>query len=445
MAVLGKTPKVMGGSSSPWSAKAGYKLGGSSLLLVSMFIGIATLLIWASLSKIDQVTHGGGKVVASTQMQTIQSVEGGTIKNILVKEGDVVEPGQPLIEIDQATVVSQYNQTLAQYYGLMARAERLTAEIAGTPPKFDDALVQKASAVVTTQSELYRQRQAQLVNDKEVLQNELVQRQQEVNENNVTVEYAERSITSLQAQEAIIKPLVDKGIESKMTLMDEERQINDLQGKAEASKAAQIRLNAAILEVQNKIKGADEKFRADALSELGTVTAQVAEVEQAIPALKDRVDHNVIRSPIKGIVNRVLDYTIGGVAPAATPLLEIVPFEDKLKVEANISPKDIAFIHVGQPVEIKLSAYDFARYGGLTGTVTNVSADAVKVSKDDNNTAYIVQISTDRNYLETESDHQKYYIMPGMQADANIITGKRTILNYLISPVLRLKQNAMQE
>lgn len=414
----------------------------SGILLI-MFSAFVLFLSWASYSELDKITRGEGKVAPSKQTQIIQSYEGGLIKRILVKEGDIVEKNQPLVEIDQSTLVSQYKETQQQYYAAFAKAVRLAAEINGTVPTYSTELQERATAIVTAQLELYRARQTQLESELNGLHSELLQRQQELVEIDVAIDSDAKNLASYSDELKMLQPLIDKGIEPQITLLQEQRSITELQGKMDGSRQARIRLMSAVQEVQDKIKAAKDKFRADALGDLTTVTGQISELDESLPALKDRVERTEIRSPIKGVVNRILATTIGGVAQSAMPLMEIIPLEDTLLIETRVDPKDIAFITPGQKALVKITAYDFSRYGGLSGTVVNISADAVHVGKEDSKTAYIVRITTDKNYVA--SGNEKLYIVPGMIAEVNIVTGKRSILNYLLAPVLKMKENALRE
>lgn len=411
-------------------------------LLLTLATFIIVSMLWAGLAELDRVTRGQGKVVPSRQMQVVQNLEGGIVKRVAVDVGQVVNEGDLLIELDQTILRSQYNQGRQQYLAHLAKVSRLRAEVAGKEPEFPAEIVNEAPQTVAAERQLYLGRKAELAAELRILDNQVLQRRQELNEATVNLQTAERGIALAEAEMRMIKPLVEKGLEPEISLLQLQRSLNEQQGKKAAAEHAIVRLTAAIREYEDRARSITDKFRSSALSELSQATAALTEVQQSLPALQNRVTRTDVRSPVRGVVNRVLTKTVGGVVQPGEPLVEVVPLDDTLLVEAHIKPSDIAFLSPGQEVMVKITAYDFAKYGGLTGRLETISADAVKVDKDV--TMYVVYVRTDSNILPGAKD-QPLEIIPGMVAEVDILTGKQTVLEYLIKPVLKIQEKALRE
>lgn len=411
-------------------------------LLFAVASFLLASLLWAGFAQLDRVTRGTGKVVPSRQVQVIQNLEGGIVKKVFVREGQVVDKGDVLLELDQTILRSQYNQGRHQYLAQRAKIDRLRAEIDGTEPVFPKEVMTEAPEVAVTEQQLYQGRQAELAAELSVLHNQTLQRQQELGEAAVTLETAKRGLALAEIEFKMIKPLVDKGYEPEISLLHLRQNMNDLRGQKEGAEHAIVRLKAAIGEAKDRAEQAREKFRSAALADLAKATVDLSETKQSLPALRNRVDRTEVRSPVKGVVNRILAKTVGGVVKPGEPLVEVVPLDDTLLVEAHIKPSDIAFLSPGQRVMVKITAYNFAKYGGLEGTLKTLSADAVQVDKD--TSVYVAYIRTDSNVLSGAKD-QKLEIIPGMVAEVDIMTGKQTVLDYLIKPVLKIQEKAMRE
>lgn len=418
---------------------------GRSSLVLAVLAAVVLLFIWASFAEVDRVTRGDGKVIPSQQLQVIQSYEGGMVKKLLVKEGDVVNKGDILIEIDHSMIVSQFNENNQKYLSLMAKAHRLSAEANDKPLSFPADVRTGAANVVKTETLLYTSRRLGLENEIQLISQQWEQKKQEYAEAEINLATAKRSLSSLKHEIEIIKPLVKSGIEPEISLLQLERTASEQEGKRDVSETSMVRLDSALKEIEKKRLSVTQKYHSEALADLSSVTAQAAELEQKLPALRDQVERTDLRSPVHGVVNRIYVTTVGGVAQSGTPLMDVVPIEDTLLIEAEIKPENIAFLRPGQAVLVKITAYDFSRYGGLDGTLVNIGADAVKPNGDkrEGQAVYRVQVRTKDNTLHV--DQKSLEIIPGMVAQVDIITGKRTVLHYLIDPVLKVRDNAFRD
>ena len=407
-------------------------------LIVSFFI---ICIIWASLAKLDKVTRGTGRVVPSQQMQIIQNLEGGIIKKILVREGQVVEAGTTLLILDKTTLKGQFNQGHQQELALRAKITRLTAEVNYQELKFDADLIEEAPNLVTAERQLFHGRKTEFLSQNKLLQSQIRQKQQELLENRVDLKTAKNGIALVESEINILLPLVENGLEPEINLLKLKRSMASLQGSRQTAEHAILGKKEAIQEARDRVAATKEKHRSDALAELSLVTNDMSELQQTLPILRDRVSRTKLVSPVRGIVNRILINTEGGVARPGEPLVEIVPLDDTLIVEANINPKDIAFLHVGQKAKIKITAYDFAKYGGLDGKLITISADVVQIS--DTETAYAVQAIT--NSSSIKYGDQRLEIMPGMVVELDILTGKQSIMEYILAPLSKVGERAFRE
>jgi membrane fusion protein, adhesin transport system len=417
---------------------------GRSTLVLMVLSAVVLLIIWASIAEVDRVARGDGHVIPSQQVQIIQSYEGGIVKRILVKEGDIVKKGDVLMEIDHSVLVSQLKENKQKYLSLMARAQRLGAEVGGKPLKFGPELLSGADSVVKTETLLYTARRDALENELRLVGQQIDQKRQEVAEAQINLSTANRSLESIKQEINIIEPLVKRGIEPEINLLQLRRTANEQQGKRDSAATSIVRLQSALAELESRRIGATDKYRSEALTDLTAITAQIAELEQKLPSLEDQVNRTELQSPVHGVVNRIHITTVGGVAQSGTPLMEVVPIDDTLLIEAEVKPENIAFLRSGQPVLVKITAYDFSRYGGLTGTLVNIGADAVKTGEHkESPNVYRIKVRTQENALH--ADGKKFEIIPGMVAQVDVITGKRTVLHYLIDPVLKVRDNAFRD
>lgn len=417
-----------------------FNVSGSGLLIAIVGFSV-TAFIWAAAAKVDEVTKGQGKVVPSQKTQVIQSYEGGIIQNILVKEGDTVTKGQVLLELDQTLRRSEYEQTEQQYYGHLATTYRLKAEMSGGPLVFPEDLKIKAPNVVASESMLYESRRDGLAAEIKVLDSQLFQRKQELAEAKITLSTSQRGLSLANDELLIIQPLVERGLEPRLSLLQLQRTMSELEGKSGSAQLAVERLTSAIREIEEKRSGTVDHYRAAALGELSASTSKVGELSAAVTGVRDRLDRTALRAPVTGVVNRLYVKNVGVVAQPGMQLAEVVPSEDSVRVEGYIKPADIAFLRPGQHVKVKLTAYDYSRYGALDGTLETIGADSVEMPNHE--TMFPIQIETTGRLLDASG--KPLDVRAGMVAEVDVLTGKKTVLDYLIRPVIKIKAQAFRE
>ncbi len=413
-----------------------------SFLLFIIILLVAALIFWASITELDNVTRGQGKIISSIQNQIIQSSEQGVIKARYVEEGQVVKKDDILFEIDPIDAKTSYDQARQRLSSLKIQEIRLSAEVLNKAPEFSDELTQNSSTVVSGERALYAARKADLNAQLSVLTQQLIQREQQINEVKVNIATAEDTIKLLEKQISIIEPLVKSGLSPETELLALQRQEKDFIGKKEVSEASLLRINSSIVEVEREISSVKQKYSTSSQTELSKIIAEIAEIESRLPALEDRVKRTKLYSPVKGVINRINFKTIGGYVASGDVILEIVPTGDDLIVQGKIDPKDIAYIQPGQDVRISLTAYDASRYGTIDGKVLKVSADAVE-DKTNGLSFYIVDTSIDSDLFE--DDGSKVEVLPGMVASLDVLAGKRTILDYIWNPMIKVKERAFTD
>ncbi|HRH17052.1 MAG TPA: HlyD family type I secretion periplasmic adaptor subunit [Aquabacterium sp.] len=400
---------------------------------------VAALLVWASLAQVDEVTKGDAKVVPSRQLQVIQSLDGGVVTEILVKEGQVVEAGQVLLKVDETRANSGVRESAAQTFSLKAKLARLRALAEGTSFIPPEPVNPEDQGVIDQEQQLYDARRSELNNLIGISQQQLAQRQQELSEVRSKRESAARSLDLSQQELNKTRPLLATGAVSEVEILRLERDLSRSRGDLEQANAQSARVQAAISEAGRKIQETELSFRNEARKELSETLARLNTLNEGAVALADKVDKAQVKSPVRGRVQRLLANTVGGVVQPGRDIVEIVPLDDALVLEAKVHPKDIAFIHPGQAATVKLTAYDFAVYGGLDGVVENISPDT-ETDEKGVNTYYKVRVRTNR-----ASFSDKLPIIPGMTAEVDILTGKKTVMSYLLKPVLKAKAYALKE
>ncbi|RBP84188.1 HlyD family type I secretion periplasmic adaptor subunit [Marinomonas rhizomae] len=414
---------------------------GGRIILWVIFIFVAVALVWANYTALDEVTVGEGKVIPSSQVQQIQNLEGGILKEINAKVGQVVDSGQVLMTIENTEALSSLREQQAESVNLRVRATRLQAEAYGVQPEFDPETVKEYPEVVNRELDLYKNRLDSLRTNQVSFQQQIEQKKQEVVELQAKLKNLKQSYAFSKEELTLTRPAFEQGAVSRVELLQLERQVNQLQGDLEATQLAIPRARSALKEAQSKFDEAEAKFRADAQEDLTGVRSKLDQLRESNVSLEDKVSRTQVRSPVKGIVKQIQINTVGGVIKPGMNLLEIVPIEDSLLIEAKVRPENIGFIKPDLSAVVKLSAYDFAIFGGLHGVVENISADTIL--DEEGNSFYLVRVRTDKNYLGTKE--APLPIIPGMQATVDIITGKKTLLDYLLKPILKAKQNALRE
>ena len=413
----------------PLRAKRLLRLAAAALVL---------LLIWAAFAPIDEVTRGEARVVPTSQVQIVQSVDGGVVEELLVKEGQIVEAGQLLLRVDPTRFVSNMLESRAAQLAVQAKALRLEALTRGTPFNPPAELVREAPDVVAQEMRLYESRRAEINAQTSISQNQLTQRQQELNEVRARREQAERGLELMTKEINATRPMVATGAVSEVEMMRLDREAARLRGDREQATAQISRVQAAILEATSKINEVQLTSRNQMSAELSETMSKLASLSQGGRALEDKVKHADIKSPMRGIVKRLLVNTVGAVVQPGKEVVEVVPLDDMLILEVQITPKDIGFLRPGQEAMVKFTAYDFSIYGGLLADVIQIGADSVLDEK--GNAFYHVRVRTHKPSLGPNLP-----IIPGMVAQVDILTGKKTVLSYLLKPVLRAKSNALTE
>ncbi|HEY9102425.1 HlyD family type I secretion periplasmic adaptor subunit [Chitinimonas sp.] len=397
------------------------------------------LLLWAAFARIDETTRGEGKVIPSRQVQVLQSLDGGMVSQILVREGQSVASGQLLLKVDPVRMESSLRENQAQYVALLAKAARLKALSDGSPFVVQAEAEQSAPDIVAQERSLYESRKAELEASVGVARQQASQRSQELASVRARSEQAARSYELTQKELELTRPLTKTGAVSDVELLRLERDVARYRGERDSANADIPRLQAAIGEANRKIQEVELAFRNQASAELSETNAKLGTLSEGSLALKDKVKQTEIRSPVRGTVKQLLVNTVGGVVQPGKDLVQIVPTDDALLLEARILPKDIAFLRPGQRALVKFTAYDFATYGGLEATLEHISADTVTDEK--GNAFFLVKVRT----VSSSLGAQKLPIIPGMVAEVDILTGKKTILSYLLKPILRAKANSLTE
>jgi adhesin transport system membrane fusion protein len=410
-------------------------LTGSRLIIVASAFGFALFLIWAMLAQVDEVTSGQGKVIPSSKAQLIQAAEPAIVEELLVRGGQRVRRGQLLARLDDTQSASELGQIQAETEALSARSARLAAEGTRTSTTC-------VGADCADEAQLRQVRESALRSRISALQASAEQRRREASEAQATITSLQGSLALAQRQVAMLEPLAAKNIVPQTDLLDARREVNDLQGRIAAAREQQSRAHAAVREAQAQASEAGFSFRQEALNERSQIEAKLAVNKESLRGARGRLGRMELRSPVNGVVNDLQVTTIGGFVQAGQKIMEVIPMGDKLLVETRVKPSDIAFIKVGDKALVKVTAYDFSTYGGLDGRVVQVSADSI-YDEVEREAYFNVIVETDKSYLQSAG--RRLPITPGMMTDTQIITGRKSILNYLLRPVLRARSEALRE
>jgi len=371
----------------------------SLLIVIAVFTVVG--LLWANVTYLDEATSGQGRVIPSGQVQVIQNLEGGILAELLVKDGQLVEKGQVVARLDETRFQSSLRENRVKYLALRAAEARLRAEADGVQPRFPAELNERAD-LVQVERELFAARRRALEE---------------------SVAAIRRSLELAQRELAMTEPVVQRGGVSEVELLRLRRQVNELSGQLDEKR---------------------NRFRAEARQDLNRVLADVDGLRETSVAAQDRVARSTLRSPVKGVVKKIYQKTLGAVIAPGADLMDVVPLEDTLLVEARIRPSDVGFLHVGQAAKVKVMAFDYSVYGSLPAKVEHISPDAIDESKDPRAEPYYrVLVRTERNFLEGRKG--KLEIMPGMTATVDVLTGSKTVLTYLLKPFVKVRESAMRE
>ncbi len=410
-------------------------------VLYVWFIAIVLFLVWAYFAEVDEITRGAGEIVPSGNNQMIQNLEGGIVKKIMVKPGDFVKKGQPLMKIDNAKSEAQHDSSQIKALELEAKIIRLKAESKGRRFEVNATTVARMPLMISNERSLYLGRKQAYRSSVNILDEQLSQKRTELKETDAHIEHLERSLGYVTTEVEMTKPMVEKGVRSKVDYLKLQREENEIAEKLTTAKLSVARIESGIVEVTNKIVQARSEFKNKAKAELNEAMAEKMRLAESTESFKDQVDRTLVRSPIKGVIQKLYIFTEGGVVKPGQDLIEIVPTDKVLWVEVKVKPSDIAFIYPDQNALVKFSAYDFSIYGGLEAKVFHISADTTTDKKE--NVFYTVHLKTDKNYLG--SDVKPLKIIPGMTVDVDIITGKKSVMDYILKPILRSKQYTFTE
>ena len=408
------------------------------VLLKTIGIAFAIALMWSAVSQIDEVTRGEGKVIPSRQLQVLQSLDGGVVSEILVREGDIVEANQILLRIDQTRFTSSVRESRAQYIALQAKAARLRALTEGVAFSIPPDIAKEDPTTVEEEQRLYESRRTELETTTSIARQQLTQRQQELVEVRAKYEQAARAYDLSSKELTVTKPLIASGAVSEVELLRLERDVGRFRGERDMASAQISRIQASISEANHKLEEVSLAFRNESGKELAETMSKLNSLAEGSVGLEDKVNRAVLRSPVKGTVKRLLIKTVGGVVQPGKDVVEVVPLEDNLLLEARVQPRDIAFLRPGQKAVVKFTAYDFAIYGGLEGKLEHIGADSVVDEK--GNAFYTVRVRTNKTTIGNNLP-----VIPGMVAEVDIITGEKSVLSYLLKPVLRAKARAFSE
>lgn len=429
------------------------------LYIIAAFV--ISIIVWASFASLDEVTKGSGKVIPSKQLQVVQNLEGGILKEIYVAEGEAVEPGQPLLLIDDTRFRSDLRESLqerANIQGSIARDKAALAsvrinengelkdwkksvEISVAPLPLDADFIKDFPNIVQRKKAVLDERLNNLHSQLSVVARQISQREQERRELVSNISHLKESLKLVKEELAITSPLAEDGVVSKVELFRLKRQVNETQSELASTELLIPKVGYALQELISKRREIAHQFRTETQEQLNELQGQWEQMNEAQINLRDKVDRTTVVSPVKGTIQKINISTVGGVIQPGMDIVEIVPIEDQLLVEAKILPKDIGFLRPGLDAVVKFTAYDFAIYGGLKGKLEHISADTIQ--DEEGNSFYLVRIRTENNYLGDEN--RPLPIIPGMLAEVDVITGKKTVLDYLLKPILRAKQGAMTE
>jgi len=413
----------------------------ANILLITIVTLVAFIFIWAALSEVEVITRGEGQVVPSSEIQVVQSLEGGILAELNVGEGDRVEKDQILARISNVAFASEERGIEAQSLALDLKQIRLNAEINNEEFVLSSDLKEKNEKLAINEIALYKSRQNELKQAMNNADEGVRKGDANLREINATINRLSQSRKLLKQQLDITRNLVAKNAMPKLEGIKQEREYNDIQGELNASSQRKKAIQSDLATAKNSREEIKARFKSEALAELSDVEARLSSIKESLTAAGDRVDRTELRAPAQGVVKTIAQKTIGGIVEPAMKLIEIVPLDDDLKITSKIAPADIAFLKVGQDVNVKVTAYDAQKFGALQGTLQRISADTIEDRE--GNIFFEIDVVTDKNYLGTRD--AALPIIPGMVAETEVITGKRTILSYMAKPFLRAKDRALTE
>lgn len=410
-------------------------------LLLSLVALVVMFLAWAAFARIEEVTTGTGRVVPASKLQVVQNLEGGIVREILVRDGATVKAGDTILRIDPTQAGSTLGEAREKIDGLTALIARLEAEAKGGQPSFPDDLVQRRPDLIRSQRQHFEARVGELQSAVTVLSLQEEQRTQEIVEVKSRIETLKRALKLANEELQLMRPLVESKSASRAEILAIETKVNETDGNLKAAELSLPRLELAKSEARDRKSEKLSAFRAEAMQQAGNANLELAVLMEQVKGSQDRVSRTTVKAPVSGIVKTVHVTTPGQVVQPGQSLIEIVPMNDTLQVEAQIKPNDIAFLRPGQEAVVKLSAYDFALYGGLSGRVEHIGADSI--TNDRGETYYLINVRTENRTLKRNGEELP--VIPGMVAAVDVRTGEKTVLSYLMKPLTRMREGALRE
>lgn len=414
---------------------------GAQLLLWALLAFMLLAIVWANWATLDEISRGNGEIIPSKQLQVVQNLEGGIVSEILVAEGDVVEKGQVLLRIDDTRFASTFKESKVRDIELQAKAIRLRAEAERKPFEVPENFPEEFASMIHQEQTLYVARKNELAATQAVLEQQIEQKRQELLQAESKKTQLSRSLNLLQKELRITEPLLSEGVISEVEYLRLKRQVNDLAGELDGIRLSIPIINSTLSEAEKKLAEVEVQFISQARSELNETLSEASRLKETLGGMQDRITRTEVRSPIKGTVKQLLINTIEGVVQPGDELVNIVPWEDTLLVEAKLKPSDIANVKVNQAAVVKVSAYDFSIYGGVDALVTFVSPSTVL--DDEGEPHYIVRLKTNHPFIG--KDEKKLPLMTGMTVSVDILTGKKTVMDYLLKPILKARDKALTE
>lgn len=418
-------------------------LGGSAIMFtIIALVGLA--FAWANWAELDNVTRGEGRIVSSVQNQLVQASEGGVILRRYVTENTVVTEGEVLFELDPVDASSELNRLTQRLAGLDIKELRLRAEIDGSEFSISPDLNARSPIVALTEQSLFTARRAELSGQLSVLEQRVQQRQQDLHAGKNAVGTAKRTAGFLEEEIGVVAPLVRDNIAPATRLLELQRQLEQIRGEQDRANISISQARSGMIELETEIENARANYRLRAMDELNQVVAEKSELSESLPRLEERVSRTVIRAPMEGIVSRLNFRTPGGFVSTGDVMLELVPTGEALIIEAKIAPQDISRIRVDDKVRIRLSAYDSAKYGTVDGRVLRISPDAVVDERAQGASHYLVDVAIEGELI-LEETRQAVTFIPGMTATVDVLSGKRTVLEYIWQPMAKVQELALRD
>ena len=419
-------------------------ISGSAILFTVLAL-VVTLLFWASRAELDNVTRGEGKIISSIQNQKVQAAEQGVILRRYVSENTVVEAGEILLEIDPVDAKSELNALVKRIAALDIKEARLRAEIAGEGFGIPAELAAKSPVVALSEENLFDARRSELAGQLAVLEQQLNQREQELASAESQRDTASRTSRYLEEEIALVQPMVRDKLASRSQLLGLQRELEQARGEREQAAVQVVRAQSGIEEIRSEIENARAGYELRAMDELNQVVAEQSELLESLPRLEERVTRTVVRAPMEGIVNRLNYRTPGGFINTGDVILELVPTGEELMVQAKIKPQDISRIRKNDAVRIRFSAYDSAKYGTVDGRVIRISPDAiVDENSQSGESHYLVDVAIEGELILEETGKLVTF-MPGMTATVDVLSGKRTVLEYFWEPIAKVQELALRD